>query len=74
MKELANLKVFSIFKNKTEVNIQLEISTELYKLLKLHYLDVFLNTSKETIFSFLGNINLPTLINEQALECEGITS
>ena len=54
--------------------MQLEISTELYKLHKLHYLDVFLNTSKETIFSFLENINLPTLINEQALQCEGITS
>ena len=33
-----------------------------------------LHTSKEAIFSFLENINLPTLTNEQALECEGITS
>ena len=33
-----------------------------------------LHTSKEVIFSFLENINLPTLTNEQALECEGITS
>ena len=51
----------------------MEINNELYKFHK----DLFkenLNTSKEAISSFLENINLPTLTNEQTLEYEGIIS
>ena len=76
LKNLAYLKVFvvrSILKNKIEVKNQSEINNELYNF----YRNLFkenLNTSKEAIFSFLENINLPTLTNEQALECEGIIS
>ena len=65
--------VRSILKNKIEVKNQSEINNELYK----SYKNLFkenLNTSKEAIFSFLENINLPTLTNEQVLECEGIIS
>ena len=49
----------------------MEINHELYKFYKNLFKEN-LNTSKEAIFSFLENINLPTLTNEQALECEGI--
>ena len=61
----------SVLKNKIEVKNQSEINNELYKFYKNLFKEN-LNTSKEAIFSFLGNINLPTLTNEQALECEGI--
>ena len=64
--------VCSILKNKTEVKNQLEINNELYKFYKNLFKEN-LNTSKEDIFSFLENINLPRL-TEQALECEGIIS
>ena len=56
-----------------EVKDQLEVNNELYKFYKSLFKEN-LNTSKEAIFSFLENINLPTLTNEQALECEGIIS
>ena len=49
----------------------MEIITELYKFYKNLFKEN-LNTSKEVIFSSLENINLPTLTNEQAFECEGI--
>ena len=51
----------------------MEINTELYKFYKNLFKEN-VNTSKEAIFSFLENINLPPLTNEQALECEGIIS
>ena len=63
----------SILKNKIEVKNQSKINNELHK----YYKNVFnenLNTSKEVVSSFLEKINLPTLTNEQALECEGIIS
>ena len=50
-----------------------EINTKLYKFFKNLFKEN-LNTSKEAVFSFLENINLPTLTNEQALQCEGIIS
>ena len=65
--------VRSILKNKIEVKNQSEINNELYKFYKNLFKEN-LNTSKDAIFSFLENINLPTLTNEQALECEGIIS
>ena len=52
---------------------QSEINNELYKFYKNLFKEN-LNTSKEAISSFLENINLSTLTNEQALECEGIIS
>ena len=61
----------SILKNKIKVKNQSEINNELYKFYKNLFKEN-LNTSKEAIFSFLENINLPTLTNEQPLECEGI--
>ena len=63
--------VRSILKNKIEVKNQSEINNEIYKFFKNLFKEN-LNTSKEVIFSFLENINLPALTNEQALECEGI--
>ena len=51
----------------------MEINTELYKF----YNNLFkenLDTSKEAMFSFLENVNLPTLTNEEARECESIIS
>ena len=51
----------------------MEINNELYRFYKNLFKEN-LNTSKEAIFSFLENINLPTLTNEQTLECEGIIS
>ena len=60
-------------KNKIEVKNQSKINIEL----PTFYKNLFkenLNTSKEAIFLVLENINLPTLTNEQALECEGIIS
>ena len=65
--------VRSILNNKIEVKSQLEINNELYRFYKNLFKEN-LNTSKEAIFSFLENINLPTLTNEQTLECEGIIS
>ena len=65
--------VCSILKNKIEIKYQSEINNELYKFYKNRFKEN-LNTSKEVISSFLENINLPTLTNKQALECEGITS
>ena len=65
--------VRSILKNKIEVKSQSEINNELYKFYKNLFKEN-LNTSKEAISSFLENINLPTLTNEQALECERIIS
>ena len=60
-------------KYKIEVKHQSEINNELYKFYK-NLFKKNLNTSKEAISSFLENIYLPTLTNEQALECEGIIS
>ena len=73
MKNLAHLQgvVRSLLKNKIEVKNQSEINNEIYKFFKNLFKEN-LNTSKEVIFSFLENINLPALTNEQALECEGI--
>ena len=65
--------VSSVLKNKIKVKNQSEINNELYKFYKNLFKEN-LNTSKDAIFSFLENINLPTLTNEQALECEGIIS
>ena len=65
--------VHSILKNKIEVKNQSEINNELYKFYKNLFKEN-LNTSKEVTFSFIENINLPALANEQALECEGIIS
>ena len=65
--------VRSILKNKFEVKHQSEINNELYKFYKNLFKEN-LNTSKEAISSFLKNINLPTVTNEPALECEGIIS
>ena len=65
--------VRSILKNKIEVKNQSEINNELYKFYKNLFKEN-LNTSKEAITSFLENINLPTLTNEQALKCERIIS
>ena len=62
-----------ILKNKTEVKTQSEINKEVHKFYKNLFKEN-LNTSKEAISSFLQNINLSTLTNEQALECEGIIS
>ena len=74
LKNLAHHKVLSVlFKKKIEVKNQSKINIEL----PTFYKNLFkenLNTSKEAIFSVLENINLPTLTNEQALECEGIVS
>ena len=56
----------SILKNKIKVKNQSEINNELYKFYKNLFKEN-LNTSKEAIFLFLENINLPTLTNE----CEG---
>ena len=63
--------VRSILKNKIEVKNQSQINNGLYKFYKNLFKEN-LNTSKEAIFSLLENINLPTLTNEQPLECEGI--
>ena len=63
----------SILKNKIKVKNQSEINNELYKFYKNLFKEN-LNTSKGTIFSFLENLNLLTLTNEQDLECEGIIS
>ena len=65
--------VRSTLKNKIEVKHQSEINNELYKFYKNLFKEN-LNTSKEAISSFLENINLPRLTNEQAVECEGIIS
>ena len=56
--------VRSILKNKIEVKNQSEINNELYKFYKNLFKEN-LNTPKEAISSFLENINLPTLTNEQ---------
>ena len=63
--------VHCILKNKTEEENQSEINNELYKFYKNLFKEN-LNTSKEAIFSFLENVNLPTLTSKQALECERI--
>ena len=55
-----------ILKNKIEVKNQSEINNELYKFYKNLFKEN-LNTSKEAIFSFLEDINLPILTNEQLL-------
>ena len=65
--------VRSILKNKIEVKNESEINNELYKFYK-NLLKENLNTYKKAIFSFLENINLLTLTNEQAPECKGIIS
>ena len=65
--------VGSILKNKIEVKNQSEINNELSKFYKNLFKEN-LNTSKEAISSFLENINLPSLTNEQAFECDGIIS
>ena len=65
--------VRSILKNEIGVKHQSEINNKLYKFYK-NLSKENLNTSKEAISSFLENINLPTISNEQALECEGIIS
>ena len=49
------------------------MNNELYKFYK-NLSNENLNTSKEATFSLLGNINLATLINEQALRYESILS
>ena len=51
----------------------MEINNELYKFYKNLFKENF-NTSKEVTFSFIENINLPALADEQAVECEGIIS
>ena len=61
--------VRSILKYKIEVKNQSKIDTELEKFYKSLFKEN-LNTSKEVIFSFLGNITPPTITNEQTLECE----
>ena len=50
----------------------MKINNKLYKFYKKLFKEN-LNTSK-AISSFLENINLPTLSNEQVVECEGIIS
>ena len=65
--------VRSIFKKKIEVKNQLEINNELRKFYE-NLLKENLHASKDDIFSFLKNISLPTMTNEQALECKGIIS
>ena len=65
--------VRSILKNEIGVKHQSEINNKLYKFYKNLFKEN-LNTSKEAISSFLENINLPTISNEQALEYEGIIS
>ena len=65
--------VRSVLNKKIKVKDQLEVNNELYKFYKSLFKEN-LSTSKEAIFSILENINLPTLTNEQALECEGIIS
>ena len=57
--------VRSILKNKIEVKNQLEINNEPNKFYKNLFKEN-LNTSKKVIFSFLENINLPTLTNKLA--------
>ena len=49
------------------------MNNELYKFYK-NLSNENLSTSKEATFSLLGNINLATLINEQALRYESILS
>ena len=61
--------VHSILKYKIEVKNQSKIDTELEKFYKSLFKEN-LNTSKEVIFPFLGNITPPTITNEQTLECE----
>ena len=63
----------SILNNKIKVKNQSEMNNELYKFYK-DLSNENLNTSKEATFSLLGNINLATLINEQALRYESILS
>ena len=63
----------SILKNSIEVKSHLEINTQLYKFYKNLFKEN-LNTSKEASFFFFENINLPKLTNEQAIECEGVSS
>ena len=56
-----------------EVKNLSEINNEVYKFYK-NLLKENLNISKDPISTFLEKIILPTLINEQALGCEGIIS
>ena len=56
-----------------EVKNLSEINNEVYKFYK-NLLKENLNISKDAISTFLEKIILLTLINEQALGCEGIIS